>query len=440
MNDESFQQMIAGFIGAYKGLRLYPAHHPSIRGQVEKLRQQLDAHFNQRAMLKIGLLEATLFIDDQLFAIQTPTIAILTELLQQWQVEALEFHPGVTEEELLEFLKLLGRDDLDPAELEEVFRQRNIEHIRLADNNPDENQEPRKIYGRAMTVVNEVFEDVRLGRIPCSEKARHVVKDMAKLTLSDPHALFALSMLKSYDNYTFTHSVNVSVIALTVGRACGISEEELLPLGLGGLLHDIGKLKIDLGIINKPGRLTEQEFAKIMHHPRLGAEIVQQTAGVSASVIDIVLGHHLRYDRQGYPADAQLQGPAHLVQIAAIADCYDAITTLRAYQRPVTPRQAIATMQEVSGSMLHPKYLQAFITSLGSYPVGSLVRLADNQIGLVTRVGTENPEEMELKILFNTDGQRLLEPFSRYLTARDRHLLVAEVDCFIKGINPVDYF
>ncbi|MEZ4484920.1 MAG: HD domain-containing protein [Syntrophotaleaceae bacterium] len=440
MSPESFQQIVVALTGTYKGLRLYPAQHPTIRTQLDNLMHRLAVHLEQREMLKLGLLEGTLFIDDHLFAVQTPAINALTELLQQFQIEALEFHRGLDQDELLAFLQLLGGSDIDPAELEELLSDRNIEHIRLAGGDSEDEQEPRKVYGRAMTVVNEIFEDVHLGRIPSSKKAKQAVKDMARLTLSDPHALFALSMLKSYDNYTFTHSVNVSVIALSVGRACQIPEEQLRELGLGGLLHDIGKLKIDLAIINKPGRLNEQEFAQIMNHPRLGAEIVNGIAGIPPSASDIVLGHHLHYNRQGYPADAQLHGSPDMVHMAAIADSYDAITTLRSYQRPVTPRQAIAKMQEASGTMLHPEYLQAFIASLGTYPVGSLVRLANNEIGLVIRVGTDNPDEMDLKILFSSDGQRLQEPHCRQLASTDKHLVVAEVDAFIKGINPIDYF
>ncbi len=440
MNPEFFQQIVTSLTSAYKGLHLYPAQHPTIRNELKKLLLRLTSHLEQREMLKMGLLEDTLFIDDHLFAIQTPASATLTQLLKQLKIEALEFHRGLTESELLHFLQLLRHSDIEPEDLEMLLAERNIDHIRLAGGNPDEDQEPRRVYGRAMTVVNEIFEDVHLGRMPCSKKAKQVVKDMAKLTMSDPHALFALSMLKSYDNYTFTHSVNVSVIALAVGRACGLPEEQLRTLGLGGLLHDIGKLKIDLAIINKPGRLTEQEFAQIMNHPRLGADIVHNTPGISPSAIDIVLGHHLRYDRQGYPADAQLHGPPVMPNIVAIADTYDAITTLRAYQRPVTPRQATSKMQEVSGSMLHPEYLKAFIASLGTYPVGSLVRLANNEIGLVTRVGTDNPNEIELKILFSADGHHQLEPHTTQLAYSKEHQVVAEVDSFIKGINPVDYF
>ncbi len=440
MNSEPMHQIVNGFAGACKGLRLYPPRHPSIQSQIERLLHSLQLHLGSRSWFKIGLLEETLFIDDQLFALQTPAIEVLTGLLQRLQIELLEFHRGLETRELIAFLQILDDPVVSPEDLKEIFERHRIRHIRLAENAPDEDREPRKIYGRAMTVVNEIFQDVRLGHIPSSEKARHVVKDMARLTLSDPHALFALSMLKSYDNYTFTHSVNVSVIALAVGRACGLDETELLCIGLGGLLHDIGKLKIDLNIINKPGRLSEQEFSQIMHHPRLGANMVRESEGVSSTVVDIVLGHHLRYDLQGYPADARLQGPLKPVHITAIADCYDAITTLRAYQRPITPRQAIAKMLETSGSVLNPDYLNAFVDSLGSYPVGSLVRLASNEVGLVTRVGRDNPEEIELKIVFNARGERLETPELRKVESNNTHLLVAEVDAFIKGVNPLDFF
>jgi putative nucleotidyltransferase with HDIG domain len=248
-------------------------------------------------------------------------------------------------------------------------------------------------------------------------------------------------MLKDYDNYTFTHSVNVAVISLAVGRACAASEEQLRTLGLGGLLHDLGKLKVDIAIINKPGRLTEAEFEAIKQHPRYGAEIIAQMEGVTEEVMDIVIGHHLRYDRSGYPADAAGRAVTSLVDMAAIADSYDAMTTLRVYQRPVTPRSAIARLRDVSGTSLHPAFVEQFITSLGPYPVGSLVRLDNNEIGLVVKVDTTDPSLADIKILFDAAGQQLTAPYSLQLdpgkTARH---IVAEVDPHSKGIEVTDYF
>jgi putative nucleotidyltransferase with HDIG domain len=280
-----------------------------------------------------------------------------------------------------------------------------------------------------------------MGEIPSSEDAIKVVKSMAQLTITEPHALFALSMLKDYDNYTFTHSVNVSVISLAVGRACAASEEQLRTLGLGGLLHDLGKLKVDIDIINKPGRLTEAEFESIKKHPRFGAEIIAKMEGVTEEVMDIVIGHHLRYDRSGYPADAAGRPVTPLVDMAAIADSYDAMTTLRVYQRPVTPRKAIARLREATGTNLHPAFVEQFIASLGPYPVGSLVRLDSNEIGLVIKVDTADPSLADIKILFDVAGQLLDVPYLLQLDpAKTPRHIVAEVDPQSKGIEVTDFF
>jgi HD-GYP domain-containing protein (c-di-GMP phosphodiesterase class II) len=443
MNPTLLKQIVMGFAGAFKGLRLYPPDHPSVRNQMQNLLQRLHAALQDRETLKMGILQGTLFLGDHLFVHGTPAADDLARLLQEREVDALEFVRGITEDEIRLFLEILGQSEIKGEQLQGRLEEQGIEHIRLAGGRGEEEdpaeQEPRQVYGRALTVVNDIFHDVRLGRIPSSRTAKKVVEDMARLTIADPHALFALSMLKNYDNYTFTHSVNVSVISLAIGRACGLAEEELRILGLGGLLHDIGKLKIDLAIINKPGRLTDGEFEKIKQHPAMGATILENMEGIALPAIDIVLGHHLRFDRQGYPVDARMRGSLTMVDMAAIADTYDAITTLRSYQRPATPREALSQMCRVSGTTLHPTYLQAFAASLGTYPVGSMVRLASNEIGLVSRVGIDNPEEIKLKVLFDGSGRRLPEPALRYLTSSETKRIVAEVDPFLKGINPVDY-
>jgi HD-GYP domain-containing protein (c-di-GMP phosphodiesterase class II) len=155
--------------------------------------------------------------------------------------------------------------------------------------------------------------------------------------------------------------------------------------------------------------------------------------------MDIVLGHHLRFDRTGYPADAAGRPVSSLVDIAAIADAYDAMTTLRSYQRPYTPRSAIARMREVTGTSLHPEYVEKFIKSLGPYPVGSLVRLDSNEIGLVVKVDTTDPNLADIKVIFDAAGQLLDNPYQLQLGPGQPRHIVAEVDPFTKGIDVVDY-
>ena len=279
-----------------------------------------------------------------------------------------------------------------------------------------------------------------MGEIPSSEEAITVVKNMAQLTMTEPHAMLALSMLQDYDNYTFTHSVNVSVLALAVGRACKLTEEQLKILGLGGLLHDLGKLRIDVNIITKPGRLTDAEFEEIKEHPGFGAEIIKEMEGVTAEVMQIVHGHHLRYDRTGYPSDAAGEMVSPLVDMAAIADAYDAMTTLRSYQRPFTPRKAIARMKEVCGTSLHPDFVMHFIESLGPYPVGSLVRLDSNEIGLVTKVEPQDTSLVDIKIIYDPAGAMLDETYMMQMRPDQPRRIIAEVDPQTKGIDVTNFF
>ena len=440
MDRTKLRLLVQGVAAAIKGLRLYPLQHPALDRQVHTLHRALLDGQGGRP-LRLGLLEGTLFVQDYLFAEDFPPAEDVGQALQERHLEGVEFLPGLTIEELRSFLAVLTEGDLSGRELFERLAAQGGTHIRPLGSQAEEEREgkPRLVYGRALKVAAHLFDDVRLGRVPSSTEARQVVGNMVRLTLADPQTLFALSMLKDYDNYTFMHSVNVAVISLVAGRACAVSEEELRALGLGGLLHDLGKLKIAPEIITKPGRLTEAEFEAIKNHPRTGADIVQQMEGVTPEVIDIVLCHHLHYDQAGYPADMRGRQISPLAEITALADTYDAMTTLRSYQRPMTPRRATLQLRKLAGTILHPLYTEQFIAALGPYPVGSLVRLDSNEIGLVMRVGSTDPEAVQLKMLFDGEGNKLVSPPTRELSGAQAGCIVAEVDPLVKGIEVTNY-
>ena len=438
-----YKEAIQRISRTIQGMRLYSPAHPTIQKQAQDLMATLAGLFLNKSRLKLGLMDDTLFFDDELFAYPSPAEEDIAHLLRTLKVESLEFISGLSGDEILAFLDVIRQGDVKGDELESALLKKGVHHIRPASvektDDDDFARKPRKVYDRALRVMEDIFHDVRLGKIPSSEGAMQAVKGMVEVTLSDPHALFALSLIKDYDNYTFTHSVNVSVIALAVGRACGLSEEELRIIGLGGMLHDLGKLKVDVGIITKPGRLTKGEFEQIKKHPSDGADILRHMKDIPPEVIDIALCHHLQYDRKGYPADSRGQLLPPLVDMAAIADAYDAITTLRSYQRPVTPRQAIKLLRDNAGTKLHPQFVELFIQALGPYPVGSLVRLQNNEIGLVTAVGGASSSATRLKILFDAEGNKLDPPRLFCPSSADELNIVGEVDPFSKGIEIADY-
>jgi len=440
MKPEETRQVVQIMAGAVKGLRLYSLDHPATTKQIQMLQNGLFNLLQQKKTIRMGVLEGTLFVEDSLFIQEFPAAEELVSLLTSLELSGIEFTAGLSAEDLQALLSLFHAGSCHGHDFAESLRKQKVEKIRAVPvTEEEESGEPRKVYKRALKVVDQIFRDVRMGEIPSSEEAAKVVKEMVQLTITEPHALFALSMLKDYDNYTFTHSVNVSVIALAVGRACGADEEQLRILGLGGLLHDLGKLRVDVGIITKPGRLTDAEFEAIKQHPTFGAEIIRQMEGVTDDVMAIVIGHHVRYDRSGYPNEIVGQPVCPLVDMTAIADSYDAMTTLRSYQRPFTPRKAIARLREVAGTSLHPEMVEKFAAALGPYPVGSLVRLDNNEIGLVVKVDTMYPERAEVKIIFAADGQLCGDLYRLQLGPEQPRKIVAEVDPQSKGIDVIDY-
>jgi putative nucleotidyltransferase with HDIG domain len=443
MNVDEIKKFVQVLTEAVKGLRLYAVDHPATTKQVETLQDGLFTMLQHKKMIKMGLLEGTLFVEDHLIMQEFQAATELVEMLESRELAGFEFMAGLSASEIQSLLHLLHSGSNTGQDFADALVSQGVKKIRAiaaAEDDEDEAQQPRKVYHKALKVVDQIFQDVRMGEIPSSEDAIKVVKDMAHLTMTEPHAMLALSMLKDYDNYTFTHSVNVSVLALAIGRACQLTEEQLKTLGLGGLLHDLGKLRVDVNIITKPGRLTDSEFDEIKEHPGYGAEIIKEMEGVTDEVMQIVHGHHLRYDRTGYPSNVPGEVISPLVEMTAIADAYDAMTTLRSYQRPFTPRKAIARLKDVRGSSLHPDYVTHFIESLGPYPVGSLVRLDSNEIGLVTKVEPKDTSLVDIKIIYDSAGAMLDDPYSIQLRPDQPRKIIAEVDPQTKGIDVTNFF
>lgn len=431
MSPNRLKLIPSSLAGIFQGIRLYPGKHPLVRKQLDNALAALHPFLLQQGTLSIGLVDGTLMIDDLPCMDEQSATEDLKQLLGGKEIQVIEFLPGLDAEQLIQFCQLLIFQE--KFDLQTRMDSAGVTAIRVT----LEENGARAIYNQALQVVDSIFQEVRMGQIPTSESALDASRGMVETSLSEPYALFSMSLLKDYDNYTFTHSVNVSVIAVTVGRACGVSEEELNILSLGGMLHDIGKMTIDHGIITKPGKLSEDEFEQMRQHPTNGAEIVAKMAHVSPIVQDIVNGHHMRYDRTGYPTDSRGKTLSPLVDIVTIADIYDAMTTVRCYQKPMTPRQALGKIRELSGHFVHPEFIEKFIAFLGPYPVGTLARINDGSIGLIVNQNQSGKGSLTIKQLFAPTGDRVDPPLNHEIP--DCNSIVAEVDPLLKGINVQDF-
>lgn len=419
-----------------RSLRLYPSQHPSCQNMAQRYWEALEELIQLQRHIKVGSLDDTLFINAQLFDKSNSAAEGVLEILRSLEIEGFEIKRFIQQEQAQRFVELLHNGALSASEFETTLRQHGIDTIGLLNSKEAQrsNEQARKVYSGAIRAVAETCALIEHNQTPSGEKLFGAAENITRELTRAPYAFLALTMIKDYDDYTYCHSVNVSVLAIAIGRACNLSHHDNKTLGVGALMHDLGKLRIRTEIIKKPGPLSVAEFEEIKRHPELGAEIALQMDDISPEIIDIIRGHHLHYDRSGYP-NIQLNSSSYpFVDIASVADTYDALTTLRAYRHPSSPGTALQRLQQIAGTQLNPEYVQALTRVLGNYPVGSLVRLVSNEIGLIVDGDIEDMERGTIRILRDPSGHALENPILQELDHKSQRI-AGEVDPMLLNIN-----
>jgi putative nucleotidyltransferase with HDIG domain len=261
----------------------------------------------------------------------------------------------------------------------------------------------KEVYRDAKHIVSLAMQDVRMGREVRMDVIDQVVSRMTESVLRNPDAIASLSRLKSFDEYTFFHSVNTCVLAVALGRRLRLERDHLQLLGTGALLHDIGKMAIPAEILNKAGKLSTCEYEIIKQHAMRGAEILSTTTGLREQAILPALEHHERVDGTGYPHRKSHEQLSMFGLISAVVDVYDAVTSDRVYHKAMVPHKALQFLY-VLGQRGHLdlRMVQHFIQCVGVYPVGSVVSLNTGEIAIVRQVHQE--AEVRPSVLLVRDG------------------------------------
>ena len=241
----------------------------------------------------------------------------------------------------------------------------------------------RNIRFKAKAYLDNVFDAIRTGRNIDVAEAKQVVGSMVDSIARNPDAGLWFTQLRKKDEYTANHSLNVCVLTLVFGHHLNFTESVLNELGLGALLHDIGKMHVPLQILNKPGPLTEDELMLVKQHPTFGAEILKNTPGVSPTVVDIAYCHHERAGGDGYPRGLKAAEIGLFSKMVAVVDVYDAITSNRVYHHGMSPSDALRNMYHWQHKDFDESLVEDFIQCLGIYPVGSVVQLDSGDIGII---------------------------------------------------------
>jgi len=401
-------------------VRFYPTEHPAVAQTIEDLLEVLVRFHDEGVDVPITFYEDELLLGDQLLAEDSLLFDQLIRDMTSIGVGTFTFKKGLDGDEVARFAKILG---LDPETTEKrggigkLMEDAKLPHIEVSTvtvlhnklSPGDGRKAARAAYNDAVDLLRELDHMIRSKHTLDVPRIKASARDLVDNIVANRPAMLELSGLKDYDEYTFYHSVNVAILALSLGSLISTEHRFLTSLSIGALLHDIGKMMVPAEILNKPGPLTSEEWAQIRRHPLFGAEHAALTAGLDKAAIVILFEHHMRFDLSGYPHQEILQKQHLGSRIVAVADAYDAMTSKRSYSSARLQDEAIRVLVENAGTALDPSLVRLFIGMLGAYPPRSVVRLSSGEIAIVVQASAHDVLLPRVRVIADAHGA-MLEP------------------------------
>jgi len=348
------------------------------------------------------------------------------------EIGSIIFKDNITADDIKLFLKafIAAGFSEDPYDkMSEIMSQSHrIEVDRLKKVKEGDEVDVRKIikktYFNAVSYSKGVMNKIKSGEKVNVKKAKRIVETMVDQILEEEQLLLSMTAIKDYDEYTYHHSVNVSILSVALGQRIGLSRKVLTELGLAALFHDIGKIEVPHEVLNKPSNFNEEEWKLIRKHPIWGVRSILKLRGfdpVTMRSSIVAFEHHLQYDLSGYPKVRDYKELDFFSRIVSIADQYDAMTSARVYSRiPMTPDKALSLMIERAEKELDPLLLKFFVNMIGVFPIGSLVMLDSKELGLVYESDVVFVDRPRVLIIVDSKGRRVKGPVLS-LTEKDKY-------------------
>jgi len=401
---------------ALRGAQLYAPDHPIVRRNADALTESINVALSTLPSVTIGIVEDDLVVGEWPIPRAAETMGELMRRLQQAGIERIVIENGVEPDEITELIQTVAKTDHSQPAGAAAPR---LPHIRVGKLQVDQKVEStigdvgafKRLYDDAVGIAEQLWESATVEGKPDADAARGVVDSLAQAVAQNRTVLLALTALKNYDNYTFTHMVNVSILTMGQARGLGIEGTPLRQLGFAALMHDIGKVKTPAEILNKPARLTDAEFEILRRHTVDGAEILKKTPAVPPLAPVVAFEHHLRADGTGYPRGVTRPQLNLATMLCGISDVYDAMRSQRVYQQVFPTDRVLAVLRNNDGKQFDQNLVRRFVQLVGIYPAGNVVRLDTNEIAVVVKAHAPDPYRPRVKVLLAADRSPIDRPY-----------------------------
>jgi HD-GYP domain-containing protein (c-di-GMP phosphodiesterase class II) len=421
--------LIISLYAALRAIRLYPLENAAVQNAVQELADVAGAMIDREHELEVRVSGEFVFINTVRLRLDLDNYASFSQLLSLFRssgVGSLHLQSRPTMREWQRFLALLLVPSQDPPQtrfhqLLGRLEQQGLTAFQLGEPRDQADDDERakskevakKTYSQSVAVTKDLMTSVRMGRSPNIKKIKRVVQGIVDQILNEETSLIGLTTIRDYDEYTFTHSVNVCIFSVALGKRLGFNKLQLYDLGMAALFHDIGKSRVPSEVINKSEGLTEDEWRLVAAHPWMGALALFQLRGqqeLPYRAMVVAHEHHMKMDLTGYPRPIRPRTMSMFSKIVSVADGFDAATSRRSYQTvPLNPAQVMQEMRDNPRRGMDPVVVKAFINLTGIYPVGTLVVLDTFELGIVHAVN-QIPEMLSRPIVrVISDAQGVLQ-------------------------------
>src|SRR4030065_685743 len=420
--------VVAKFYRLLKGTTIYDRKNVNIDRLTQECLQVIHSIIQSEGHLFLKIVRDNFFFNNIRIIVKADKYAVFKafwqEMRRRW-IGEVEFSAELCGEHLKDFVYLLSgleeNNESNYLYVKKQFEYRNIESILVGKleffkdediyiDSEDQKRYSKEVYFKSIGLVKEVVESINQQKALNIRKAKRLMQNAVNAIMQDDSTLLGLANIKNYDEYTFNHSVNVAIYAIALGQRIGIPKKHLSHLRMAGLFHDMGKTRIPKELLNKTGKLSPEAWLMMRSHPVAGTELImrmKEWGELSTRMIDGAFEHHLRYDLTGYPRLTRKRKITLFGRIITIGDFYDALVRPRVYNRfPYVSEKILGIMLERSGKDFDPAIVKVFINMIGIFPLGTLVLLNTNEMGIVNQIheDTELIDRPKVCLIYYSNG------------------------------------